>query len=351
MVSLKKLLSQPARVAGPVARVGQLVRAAYVQDDSPVTLSGKDADKALDILQDEAARIEAAIAAAIGKLDGAEVEKPEPGPEFRRAGRSFALGPIFDFSDMRISIDGFVLIYRFCVTVCVAAKKSLPADSDRSHSKFWLRLRIERGPSGVAALTADEMHAFADLARRVSKAGFRALKAPYRAIISTIADGAVSIGLQQTISVFIANAGEDGSFETLFADDGSFETLFSDADAPGSGADAATPPSSAARELLSATLAVLPEKKKCLKKKDFAQELKKLGNKLEYFNYEDIAGYRGVVVARLLGDHASLVGIAKGPQVVAPEAARSGNAGAAAKIENPANRISGSIIAELASRF
>lgn len=333
--SLKKARPQQVSVPGPVARVGQLVRAAY-GNGGAVALTWREADAALDALEVQSSKIEEGIAEAVRELDGAQVEKPLPTSEFRQAGRSFAMGPIYDFSDVRIRIDGFSLIGRYCVTICVAPK-ALPGGSDRSHSKFWLRLRVERGPGGTAALSRDDMHAFARLANRVSEAGFRALRLPYEEIVSKVAKGPVSISLQETISVFIANAGEDEPFETLFSDMDSGDSSDSMPRASGS----------AARKLLDAAVAVLPEKNKCPKKKQSAaQELKSLGDDLEYFNYENVSGYRGVVVARWMSDHANLVGIAKGPQLVATARARS-----AGKSENPANRVSASIIVELASRF
>lgn len=330
-------------VAAPVIRIGRLVRAAYQQDDDePVTLSSKEAEEAIELLKARAGRIEAVVRKFISQsVKGARVEKCALTEGLRQAGPSTALGPIFDFSDMRLIVDGFVLIGRLCLTVCVAPKP-LPEGADRSHSKFWLRLRVESGPNGTNVLAPADINKLVDVANRISKAAFYAMKPPYEKIVSIIADRPVTITLQETISIFMANA-----------DDGlSFDKLFSDVRAGRSFAESARKPGNAARELLGAAVAVFPAVKKCKGRSNLSSELKRLDGDLGYFGFEDVGGYRGVVVAKYLDNLASFVGFAKGPQVVPTEGRPTApNTGEKPRLENAANRVSAKIIGEMASRF
>lgn len=335
-------INQPAD-AGPVARVGQLVRASY-DDDKPVLLSSTDADRAIDKLEAQASTIEATIQEAILRsINGSRCEKPTPAADFKQAGRSYALGPIFDFSDIRLFIEGFSLIACCCVTVCIAPK-TLPLGSDRSLSKFWLRLRVESGPKGGTALSREEMRRLSEIAREVSAAAFESMRRPYAKIISDTAGKPVEIALQETISVFMTNASDGASFDKLFLDAGK----------DGGIAKLATRSNKAASSLLDAASAVLPIKQGCSKPSSVARELKRLDGDVDYLNFEDMDGYRSVIVANWLDAEASLVGIARGPDIERaddPTGETNNGDQSTESPENPANRVSAAVIAEIASRF
>jgi hypothetical protein len=189
-------------------------------------------------------------------------------------------------------------------------------------------------------LGAKEAHALSDIADAIAEAAFQALEKPYAEVVSLAARQTVSVKRQQRIRVFMANATEASSFEELFAD----------AQAGHSLAHAAKLSGIAARELLGAAQAVLPRHGSSQPGKQDHAGL--VGGELGYFGFEDISGFRGVLVAKVEDDDASFIGIAKGPQTVST---KENGEGAARRVvrppENAANRVSASLITELASRF
>lgn len=314
-------------ILGTVVRIGSLVRATH-PDGSTVRLSVEQAETALDKLKHKQrwSNFEKLAGDAIeSAIKGARVVEAPAALKPKKAGRSFAIGPIFDFSDMLIKAGGFELLGRLCLTVCVASA------GGRSHSKFWIRLRVLKCPNGSQLLRHSEVNKLVRLSAAISDAAFAAMMEPYTRLIESVADKKVKIKLDGKFSVYMADAELFESFDRLFAEMQAGQSLRKSASRSGS----------LASELWRAATAVLPTLKTKPSRPTKSDDL-------DYFGFEDIGGYRGIVVAEYGDEEARFVGIAKGPQVASVPLKEGSSSGV---VENPAARVSARIITELGSRF
>jgi hypothetical protein len=320
----------------PVVRIGCLIAPSRKANQTPKGLTYEQGEAAVQAIDENVSEFNRAMRDAIvrtiksPKISGRILPKPPLGIKLRPATRAPNLGVVYDFEEIIFELDGFLILARACVTVCVESEGMLGVADNKNYSKFWTRFILcgRSKDSDNVSVTAQELAAFDRHCRGIGEETFKLLESPYETVIRKVTRQLnAKIDFREK---FVAVAAE--------ADKDDFHLLYS-------AVDRHTP----FREL--AEHNETAQQLQVLAEHYFADPTSKnamipgIDKSVKLISYENTALYRGLFLRKLEPTMVTYIGVGREPR--GADQLR----GAHEYSKTPANVVTAGLIGAVASRF